>query len=719
MCKKITLVIFILILVLPVFAQEIDSIKSINLNEVTVVADSFKQNANLHFTHSVDVVERDFLNKHFTGNLIQVLEYIPGVRSMDIGSGFSKPMIRGMGFNRIAVVENGIKQEGQQWGSDHGLEMDAFNVERVSVHKGPMSLLYGSDAMGGVIEILQTPIPFENQIFGEVATLYKSVNNSLGGSAMLGIKKNAWYTKLRFSEQHFGDYRVPTDSIIYLTQRIPIYNRKLKNTAGLERDVSLYTAFRNRAYSSTYSVNYVYQKTGFFPGAHGIPDISRVQNDGNNRNIELPNSKVNHLKISTRQQYGWDKLIGTWDVGFQNNYREEWSAFHTHYGNQSPPSNNPDKELSFNLDTYSSSLKLKTANSFIWEHNMGWDVQYQKNKIGGYSFLLPNYKRFSTGIFNVSTWQIAPHFLLSGGIRYDFAKISIDSSSDPYLQMYLQNLEYTTEEIEQYKWRSYLVKKNFGDFSGSVGVVWSPSVNQVLKVNLGHSFRLPGVNELAANGVHHGTFRHEQGDSTLQSEKGWQLDLSYLYENKKVSVSVTPFLSWFNNYIYLRPTGEWSILPHAGQIYRYTGTKAILAGTEFSFNINFLSKLNYSFNGEYIYTYNQDEHTPLSFSPPASMRNTLSCEGDRLQFYAEFHSIASQERVAKNEAVTPSTHLVNVGGHGSIPLGTSRVDISLTLRNLFNKKYYNHLSFYRKIEIPEPGRSIQLSIKIPFKNLFK
>lgn len=137
-----------------------------------------------------------------------------------------------MGFNRISVTENGIKQEGQQWGSDHGLEIDAFNIERVTVRKGPSSLLYGSDAMGGVVEITQGPPPFDNQIFGEAMVLGKSVNETFGGSVLLGLKKNAWYTKFRYSEQRFGDYRIPTDTIVYLTQKVPIYNRKLKNTAA-------------------------------------------------------------------------------------------------------------------------------------------------------------------------------------------------------------------------------------------------------------------------------------------------------------------------------------------------------------------------------------------------------------------------------------------------------------------------------------------------------
>lgn len=716
---RIIRIMLLLVFVLPLYSQQTDSIKQIELESITITATSYKTSSKLNSALSVEVAEKDFLKNHFTGNLIQALEHIPGVRSMDIGSGFSKPMIRGMGFNRISVTENGIKQEGQQWGSDHGLEIDAFNIERVTVRIGPSSLLYGSDAMGGVVEITQSPPPFENQIFGEAMVLGKSVNETSGGSVLLGLKKNAWYTKLRYSEQRFGDYRIPTDTIVYLTQKVPIYNRKLKNTAGIERNISSYTEYRSGKYYSNYSISNAYQKTGFFPGAHGIPDISRVQDDGDDRNIELPYSRVNHMKITSRQQYVWDKLIGYWDVGYQKNHREEWSKFHTHYGTQAPPHKDPDKELVFTLDTYSSSIKLKTIASATWEYNVGLDIQYQQNRISGYSFLLPRYNRFTSGVFGLATWRPSQQLSFSGGIRYDHGNVDISAYNDPYLETYLQVMGYDNELIKQYKWRSYAVNRNFGDFSGSLGIIWNLNIYHLIKANIGHSFRLPGANELAANGVHHGTFRHEQGDPSLNSERGWQLDASYLYENKNISFSITPFFSWFSNYIFLKPTGEWSVLPHAGQIYRYTGAEAIFAGTEISFSIDLFPHLNYSFTGEYVYTYNLDENTPLSFSPPASMRNTITWKRNQFHIHAELYSIANQNRVSKNESTTSGTNLINLGGNISIPIYNTMVDISLSLRNLLDTKYYNHLSFYRKVEIPEPGRNFQLSIKIPFKSKLK
>ena len=170
--------------------------------------------------------------------------------------------------------------------------------------------------MGGVVEITQAAPPFDDQVFGEVSLLGKSVNGLFGGSVMLGVKKERWYTRLRYSEQHFGDYRIPTDTIVYLTQKIPVHNRRLKNTAGFERDASLFTQYRKGRYMGNYAVSNAYQKVGFFPGAHGIPDPSRVEDDGSSRNIELPYSFVNHLKATTHQEYAGRSCCfnGTWDI---------------------------------------------------------------------------------------------------------------------------------------------------------------------------------------------------------------------------------------------------------------------------------------------------------------------------------------------------------------------------------------------------------------------
>ncbi|MDR2120495.1 MAG: TonB-dependent receptor [Tannerella sp.] len=691
-------------------AQETDTLKVIRLEGVTVSA-SYARSVARASALPTEVAGARFLTEHFTGNLVQSLQHLPGVQSMDIGSGFSKPVIRGMGFNRISVTENGIKQEGQQWGADHGLETDAFDAERIIVRKGPSSLLYGSDAMGGVIEITRLPPPQDNRFFGEAVWLAGSVNNTLAGSLMLGMKKGGWYGKVRYSEQRFGDYRIPADTVVYLTQRQPVYGRRLKNTAGFERDVSAYAEHRAGGRIARYALSNVYQKTGFFPGAHGIPDISRLQDDGNRHNIELPYSTVNHLKASTHQQYAdGNGIVYSLDAGYQNNYREERSRFHTHYAGQAPPQKDPDRELAFNLNTFSVSSRVQVGSA----HTVGWDAQFQQNRIGGYSFLLPAYRRFTAGLFWLVSFRPSETLSVEGGIRYDYGRINVSAYADPYLSGYLSERGYSADRVEEYKWRSYPVDRRFGDFSGSLGIVWEPSDAHLFKANIGRSFRLPGANELASNGVHHGTFRHEQGDPSLASEHGWLLDVSYTLASPAFSLVLSPYVGLFDNYIYLRPSGEWSVLPHAGQIYRYTGADAMFAGAELTLDVDFMRYFHYRFMGEYVHTYNRDERIPLAFSPPASFRNRLTATWKVFDIHAEWEYVAAQNRVARNEDRTPGAHLC----HAALSVRTPFAEIILSLRNLTNATYFNHLSFYRKMEIPEPGRNILLTIKAPFSKLY-
>ncbi|MBR1631682.1 MAG: TonB-dependent receptor [Paludibacteraceae bacterium] len=690
----------------------------LRLQEI-VVERSRKKTDQLRTALPAQIVGSDFLDRHFNGNLTQTLQHIPGVRSMDIGAGFSKPVIRGLGFNRIAVTDNGVKQEGQQWGADHGLEIDAFDISRVTLLKGPASLLYGSDAMGGVIEIQPEPMPAQDGLTASISLLGKSVNDHLGISVMAGVKRRWWMLRLRYTEQHFGDMRIPADTVDYLTIRLPLLHRRLKNTAGTERDASLLWAVRRGRYMSNLQVSTAWQKTGFFPGAHGVPDPDRLADDGSSRNIELPYSWVNHLKVSTHQQVAFSRSILTADIGYQLNHREEWSAFHTHYQGQTPPTADPDRELMFQLHTGSANVRWRMLHSDRFEQSVGLNAQLQKNSISGYGFLLPAYYRTCIGAFWIATWRPHARLSVTGGLRYDIGAIRTQGHHDSYLAEYLQQQGYSYDEAEQYAWNSRAISRTLADYSGSVGLICTINPHQTLKLNIGRSFRLPAANELAANGLHHGTFRHEQGASDLQSEHGWQIDASWSLEHTSVNIEVSPFVSIYDNYIFLDPTGRWSPLPHAGQIYQYSAARAIFYGGEVSVEAPFARWFAYRLAADYVHTYNRDSHTALSFSPPASMRNSISFSRDRLQLELEVYTIAAQHRIAHNEQPTPGATLLN--GSATYQWHLHHTDIIVQLRadNLLNKRYYNHLSYYRQIQLPEAGRNLTLSVKIPFHIDFK
>jgi iron complex outermembrane receptor protein len=710
--RPIIALLLLLVFATPLEAMETDTVKVVTLSGITV-SGSYAKSLSRMAVLPVTLAGAAFLRDHHAGSLIQTLEHIPGVQSVDIGAGFSKPAIRGMGYHRLAVVDNGIKQEGQQWGDDHPLETDPFNVEQVVLRKGPSSLLYGSDAIGGVIELIRLPPPDEEGIAGEAVLAAKSVNELLGASFMLAVRKKLWYVKGRLSAQYFADYRVPTDTLIYLTHKMPLDNRRLKNTAGKELDASLLLSRRKDGYGADYFLTAVSQSAGFFPGAHGIPDLSRLQDDGNSRNLDLPHSTVLHLRASSHQAYSFNPLTSIlWDAACQWNHRSEYSAFHTHYGSQLPPDVDPDKELDFRLSTFTSSFRLRLQPSLPWKHTLGWDAQYQENAIDGYSFLLPAFRRFTSGVLWLTDFRPSDGLSLSGGLRYDAGYLSSDAFADPYLPHYLASRGFSQPDIEPFLFRSYPVSHTSGNLSASFGLSAQLIPQHLVKFNLANSFRLPTANELASNGVHHGAFRHEQGEPSLKPERGYQADFSYSFEKGNLfTVTLSSFAAFFSNYIYLRPTGIWSPLPHAGQIYRYTGARAFFSGGELAAALSLPCGFQYALDGDYVYSHNFDERIPIAFTPPASLRQTLRWDAKPCALLLQWQSVATQRRVARNEDPTSGAQLF----HATLTLTLSGgITLTLAARNLTDLRWFNHLSFYRRIEIPEPGRNIQLLLRIPF-----
>lgn len=707
------------------FTLDKDTVLRINLQPETLHLNELVVKAHTHHrtglqTASVQEIGRSYLLRNNAANFAQTLASLPGVASMDIGAGFSKPVIRGMAFNRVAVVDKGIVQQNQQWGADHGLEIDQYDVDQARVHKGPLSLLYGSDAMGGVIEILPANVPETDMFWGDATMIAKSNNDLLGASVMASLKRGRWFARARVTAQEYGDYRIPADTITYLTWQLPVHERRMKNTAGRELNASLSLNVQTQRVNSWLHASNSYGKNGFYLGAHGIPSLSRLLPDASARNVEMPYSFSNHFKIihNTAVQLPRAKLL--LDAAFQQNRRQEWSPFHTHYANQQPPSANPDLELAFLLNTYSLSAHFVWHEDKKWTKTVGLSSEFQDNTVKGYSFLLPQFNRFSGGMFLLNTVRVNERFSLSGGIRYDMGRIRVNGMRDEVLLAYLKAQNYSETDAAFYAQRADNLHKTFGDFSGSVGFSYAPHRRHAFKMNLGKSFRYPSANELAANGVHHGAFRHEKGNRHLVSEQGYQLDAEYAFQSSRFSLKISPFATYFSNYIYLNPTGKWSVLPHTGQIYEYNQSRAFMAGGELSAEYAFENGLSVASDVEYAYNYNISDRYPLPFSPPAVVASRVAYAGNlrktlsHYTFQLENQYVFAQNRIARNEAKTPRASLFHASAHLHWRVRGFGFITDIQVQNIFDAPFLNHLSFYRRLNAPEAGRNMQLILKIPF-----
>ena len=241
--KKIVTILVTFLFVVHTHAQRQDTVPDMTrdgatLNEVVIMGNNSRKDMLMKSSQSLVRIDKSEIVSSLSGSLMQSLSSIPGVKAINIGSSQSKPAIRGLGFNRMAVTENGIKHEGQQWGEEHGLEIDQFAVDCVEIIKGPAALLYGSDAIGGVIN-LYSDIPPAKPFEGKTELFMRSVNESLGLSVRVAGKNNWFYYKANLTLVDYADYKVPTDSIQYYSYYIRLKEQRLRNTAGKERDGSL------------------------------------------------------------------------------------------------------------------------------------------------------------------------------------------------------------------------------------------------------------------------------------------------------------------------------------------------------------------------------------------------------------------------------------------------------------------------------------------------
>lgn len=254
-------------------SAQADSVKrmmrdGVSLKEVVVSGSSNKE-IQMKSALNVVRVNQKFIEENFSGSLMQTLSRLPGVQAMNVGSGESKPVIRGLGFNRVLVAENGIKHEGQQWGDDHGLEIDQYAIDQAEVIKGPASLTYGSDAIGGVINLKSNTMPLK-KFAGQVNLFGRTNNESIGSSVRLTGRNGKFWYKANATWMDYADYKVPADSIEYYSYWIKLKDQRLRNTAGREMDGNLMLGYAGDRWNTSFRIADVNAKAGFFANAHGL-----------------------------------------------------------------------------------------------------------------------------------------------------------------------------------------------------------------------------------------------------------------------------------------------------------------------------------------------------------------------------------------------------------------------------------------------------------------
>ncbi len=668
----------------------------------------------LQNTQATQLISDQELQENLQGNFAKSLERIAGVNTINVGVGIAKPVIRGLAANRILVNQNGISQQGQQWGNDHGLEIDALSVDRMELVKGPTSLLYGSDGLGGAINILPERIAPHNTLKASVQGLYKSNNGHWGTSAHLSGNWHNWFVQARYTRQEFGDYRVPADTFVYNTFVLPIFNNQLKNTAGKEENFHFNFGTVQPWGSIRWSNSHYGLRAGIFSGAMGVPRAYELTPDESTRDIDFPSQTVSHFKsiVNLLLQLPHKAQLKA-DIGYQRNLRREFSFPHFH--NRIALANDDQLALELLLQTFTASLRYQQPAEGRWRQRYGAMLQYQDNQRGGFDYLLPDFTTWRTGAYGLIDYSSSSRFRLEMGLRADYANNMTQAHEQP---IFVDNGVTTLALV------SPATDQHFFNLSGAFGLWYSLIPEKwVFRAHLGKSFRVPYPNETVSNGVHHGTFRHERGNPNLTAEQGYQLDLSTDGQLNKLSWQVAGFFNYFDNFIYLSPSARFSPLPDAGQLYEYVQYDALFAGGELSWNYQLTNFLRLQQAYDYVWNVNVQTGLGLPFTPPGAVLSGLRFELPkavgkhwRSGFLRLSHRYRlAQNRVDRNELATPAYHLLDISAGTTLQLGQQRFILRLQVQNLLNTPYLEHTSRYRLLNLPEQGRNVVLSLKIPFE----
>ncbi len=678
---------------------------TIMLNGVTVV-DAAKRDYQMRSSQNSVRINQAYLAENIAGSLMQSLEGIPGIKAMSIGSGQSKPTIRGLGFNRMVVTEDGIKHEGQQWGDDHGLEMDQFAIDHAEVIKGPAALLHGSDAIGGVLNLYTNHVPvmpFEGtvQLFG------RTNNGQMGLSAKVGGRYEHFFYRANLTLIDYADFKVPTDSIQYYSYFIRLKDRRLRNTAGKEQDGSVMLGYMNNHFHTDIRLSNSYSKSGFFANAHGLEvRLSDIDYDHSSRDIDLPYQWVNHLKLLSHTVWQTDQLMIEANLAYQNNRREEHSEPVSHGFMPKPVGT---MERRFNKDTYTAKVGLKLHLAPQHELQAGAAAEYQHNTQGGWGFIIPAFNSNTVGAYVFDRYTVRENLILNAGVRYDHAHTHMHHYEDWYKTP-------ISETDSVFKERSAEVSRNFNSITWSAGINYSIG-NWVLKANAGKSFRVPIPKELGADGINYHIFRYEKGNSQLDAEEAYQLDAGIFFSNKALTIQVDPYINYFPNYIYMNPTSDYV---EGLQMYYYAQSRVLRYGFEAQVDYTIDQHWEMQMKGEYLYAEQlsgEKKGYTLPFSTPWSIDGGLKYLFDKKGkgfIGMNAHIVGAQNEIVPPEKKTKGHWTLNASAGKHFAMGATTLKVALHADNLLNKRYYDHTSYYRLIDVPEPGRNFSLMVGLEF-----
>ncbi|WP_158827402.1 TonB-dependent receptor [Mucilaginibacter lacusdianchii] len=637
-------------------------------------------------------------------SLGEALKVIPGVNAIQTGPSISKPVIQGMSGNRVLISNAGVRQEGQQWGSEHAPEVDPFIASEVTVVKGASSVMYGADAIGGVVLLEPAPLKYQSGLGGQVNLVGMS-NSGLG--AFSGLIEDSPDKNNHFSWRLQGTTRIAGNA------KTPNYY--LKNTGLREYNGALMLGYRNQGWNAELYASSFNTKLGIFSGSNvgstedrnnaiTRPEPLEIYQSDLNYKIDRPYQIVNHHLGKLKLSKLFDKA-GTLNLqySYQQDYREEYDVVRGSSQNR--------YQYQFDLTTQVGDIYFEHHPIAGISGRVGVNGIYQRNYYEG-AYLIPFFKSYNGAGYIIERWK-KNKLELEGGIRYD--------------QKWMQ----ATKRIVPRDNNSPLERPefNFSQVTGTFGMSYHLPSGYRLTGTAAKGWRPPSINELFIEGVHQGNAAFERGDRNLKDESSLNLSAGISRSTGKLTGDISVYHNHIDNFIYLQPQLDaqgkpiFEITQRGGFLsYQYVQVNARFTGADAL--VAYQLTPHFKLTGKYatVRAYNTDTDEHLIYIPADRYTGMLTYGlPDSKTFKStlidfSMTHVARQSRVRDDQDFAPAPAgytLVNAAISTTLPVHGYAWNLSLSVDNLLNKEYRDYLNRFRYYSA-DLGRNISLRLQIPF-----
>ena len=613
----------------------------------------------------VDKIIFNDLNPILQQYISKSISKLPGVTILSTGPGISKPSIRGLSYDRVVVYSQGVRLENQQWGDEHGIGVSTSGINSIEVIKGPSYVLYGSDAMGGVLYI--EPERYSNDFSVDYMGFYNSNYNGITNN--LGIKGSS------------GKFSYLARANMVDNQSFSTPDGEVENTWFKENDIQAGLKYETEKFSSDLRLSMNFSELG-------LPHMEEGHDDHDEEGHEDHYQELSHTTLTWVNTFdlGNDHELNV-TLGRQLNDRKEFGGHEEEEGHDDHDEEGHEgheegeAELDMELSTNTLDVSLVMPQSDNLNLTIGANFLSQENKNFGHEELIPDAEKKDFGLYALGQITMENGAALIG-VRYDNRSISSDMGS-----------------------------ADFSNFNGSVGIK-RDFENSSLRFNIGSGYRAPNLIELFADGVHHGTFRYEKGNVNLVAEKSFQTDISFDINNEDSSVSFNLFYNDISDYIYVSPSRDRM---DGFAVYNYMQQDSELYGGEISFDKKTgFDWLSYNTSLEYVFAESADGEA-LPFIAPLTFNQVFNIDfSSNYSFEIDFLAKAKQGRVAMFEEETDGYSVLNLSGNWMTSFLENDLNIFWSVNNVFDTEYYDHLSRFKTAGIEEMGRNISVGLKYKF-----